>query len=168
MRVLRGRESVSGSWLVLLVAACGVDAPTLVEDAGVTPDQGDSSAQLASVGAPCGNTTDAGSVAFAVNPGASECGGGICLSSVAQPGAATYTGAYCTATCNEDSDCDGELRDPGDPLDTRCQTGFLCGIAFVKGKLCCVRMCICKDFVGPGGLPTPIACQGAAAETCDQ
>jgi len=157
-----------GLWLVLLHVACSGDAPALVEDAGMAPDEGNVLAARGNVGAPCGNTLDAGSIATLFSTGSPECTGGICLSPVAGTGAATYTAAYCTATCNEDSDCDGELRDPGDPLDARCQTGFLCGIAFVKGNLCCVRMCICKDFVGPNGLPTPIACQGGAAETCDQ
>jgi hypothetical protein len=162
------RTQPGGAWLVLLLAACGGGEPASVEDSGVGSDEGNPSAKLGNVGAPCGTTMDAGPIASAVSSEAPGCGGGICLASAAQPGAVTYTAAYCTTTCSQDGDCEGELRDPEDPLDARCRTGYLCGIAFVKGKLCCVRMCICKDFLGPEGLPTPIACQGAAAETCDQ
>ena len=143
MRSITGRLSVSGIWLALLLVACGGDGAATVGDAGLGPDEGN-------VGAPCGMLGDGG---FGV------CASGICLSGPP---------AYCTATCNQDDDCVGQLRDPADPLDTRCQKGFACGIPFVRGTLCCVRMCVCKDFLGPAGLPTPIACQGGAAATCDQ
>jgi hypothetical protein len=41
----------------------------------------------------------------------------------------------------------GQARDPTNPLDTRRSTGFLCGVEFVKGPLCCMRLCMCKDFL---------------------
>jgi hypothetical protein len=63
-----------------------------------------------------------------------------------------------------DGDCNGsgEVRDPNDPADTRCATGFACAMPFVVGPLACRKLCVCKDYVPPTGLgiPTPIACQG--------
>ena len=78
------------------------------------------------------------------------------------------TQAYCSASCSQDSDCDGQQRDVKNPLDYRCNQGFSCGIAFVKGKICCQKLCLCKDFLPPTGAQIPIACQGGAAATCDQ
>jgi hypothetical protein len=58
------------------------------------------------------------------------------------------------------------LRDNSNPLDKRCSTGYTCGIPFVKGRICCQKLCLCKDFIGKAGLSTPIACQGSGAATC--
>jgi hypothetical protein len=153
----------SGIWLALLLVACGGDGQATIEDAGPGPAEHN-------VGAPCGMLGDGGLIAVSFTTGAPECASGMCLSGQLMPGALgpTNTSAYCTATCNQDDDCAGQLRDPADPLDTRCQNGFVCGVLFVKGRLCCVRMCVCKDSLGPAGLPTPIACQGEAAATCNQ
>jgi hypothetical protein len=60
------------------------------------------------------------------------------------------TGAYCSATCSKDSDCDGEKRDNAEASDLRCAGGYACGVAFVVGPLCCQKLCLCKDFLGTG------------------
>lgn len=65
-------------------------------------------------------------------------------------------------------DCAGETRDPANPRDTRCQTGFACGIPFVKGPICCMHFCLCKDFLGSAGATTPTACLGDAGLTCNE
>ncbi len=115
---------------------------------------------------------DAGPAQGVYNSEALECPSRICLKPVVQQGAPSVdppTSAYCSASCSQDSDCDGQTRDTNNPLDTRCKLGFSCGIAFVKGNICCQKLCLCKDFLNPSiGAPTPIACQGAAAATCNQ
>ena len=62
----------------------------------------------------------------------------------------------CTATCEEDDDCDKVPESP-------CVTGFTCGVPLVVGPFCCEKVCICKDYVilPEGGLPTPAACNAA-------
>ena len=121
------------------------------------------------IGRPCDLQVNAGMVQGVYNASASECPSNLCLKPVVQVGATmpdTPTQPTCSATCSYDSDCDGELRDPSNPLDQRCAKGFACGIAFVKGPLCCQKLCMCKDFLGPAGVPTPIACQGGGDGTC--
>jgi hypothetical protein len=120
------------------------------------------------IGRPCDVLTDAGPAQGVYNAEALECPSRICLKPVVQQGATwADTEAYCSASCSQDSDCDGQLRDPTNGLDKRCRKGFVCGIAFVKGKICCQKLCLCKDFLAPSGAPTPIACQGAGAATCN-
>ncbi len=125
------------------------------------------------IGRPCDVLTpDAGPAQGVYNSEALECPSRICLKPVVQPGASTFdppTTAYCSASCSSDSDCDGQTRDRSNPRDSRCQTGFSCGIAFVKGNICCQKLCLCKDFLNPSvGDPVPVACQGSAAATCNQ
>jgi hypothetical protein len=124
------------------------------------------------IGRSCDVLTDAGNAQGVFNSEALECPSRICLKPVVQEGATMPdppTTAYCSASCSQDSDCDGQTRDQSNPHDYRCQKGFSCGIAFVKGKICCQKLCLCKDFLNPSvGAPTPIACQGTAAATCDQ
>jgi hypothetical protein len=77
------------------------------------------------------------------------------------------TDPYCSAGCSQDSDCNtDQQRVESNPLDRRCSKGFACGIAFVKGNICCQKLCLCKDFLGPVGAPTPIACTGNGAANC--
>ena len=64
----------------------------------------------------------------------------------------------CTAECSRDSDCAGESRDPANPADKRCSRGFACAIPFAVGPLCCKKLCVCKDFLPPGGPSMPTAC----------
>jgi hypothetical protein len=129
------------------------------------------------IGRPCDVLTDAGNSQGVFNSEALECPSRICLKPVVQEGATMPdppTTAYCSASCSQDSDCDGQTRASCNPAtetcrDKRCSKGFACGIAFVKGKICCQKLCLCKDFLNPSvGAPTPIACQGTAAATCDQ
>jgi len=102
------------------------------------------------------------------NPQAFQCRSQLCIKPPVQAGVVgtVSTTAYCTQECSQDSDCVGQTRDPNDPLDTRCQTGFVCGIEFVVGALCCTKLCTCKDFLAPGGLQTPAACMGDAGANC--
>jgi len=121
------------------------------------------------IGRPCDVLTEATPAQGVYNSEALECPSRICLKPVVQQGASTPsppTTAFCSASCSQDSDCDGQTRDPSNPLDQRCSKGFACGIAFVKGQICCQKLCLCKDFLGPAGAPTPIACQGTAAAEC--
>ena len=121
------------------------------------------------IGRPCDLQASAGPAQGVYTTGAGECPSNLCLKPVVQPGAAAGrmdTGPSCSGECSSDSDCHGETRDMANPADTRCAKGFTCGIPFVKGPLCCKKLCVCRDFLGPQGLPTPIACQGEGALTC--
>jgi hypothetical protein len=102
------------------------------------------------------------------NTSANECPTGICLKPSVDPTVPgeVKTGALCTADCSTDADCEGLVRDPTNPSDTTCASGFTCGVAFVKGRLCCRKFCMCKDFTG-GPVPDPAACQGELVQTCD-
>jgi len=139
------------------------------QDSGASPDT-PAIASKNAIGRPCDIGIEAGVGQSVYNASASECPSNLCLKPAVQTGAtmpATTERATCSAECTLDSDCDGELRDPSNPLDQRCATGFACGIPFVKGDLCCKKLCVCKDFLGPVGAPTPIACQGEGASYCD-
>lgn len=101
---------------------------------------------------------------------AGDCPSGICAKPAVQPGVSTTdftTGPYCTAQCNVDSDCDGQTRDFTNKNDKRCMKGFVCAVPFGEGKLCCQKLCLCRDFfsasVGPA---IPTACQGDGASSC--
>lgn len=103
------------------------------------------------------------------NAAAADCPSSICLGPAAAAGATPpvpTTGATCTGECRQDSDCEGELRDPSNPADTRCARGFVCATPFEKGPLCCKKLCVCKDFLGPEGAVTPMSCVGEGALAC--
>jgi hypothetical protein len=119
------------------------------------------------IGRACDVLTEAGPKQGVYNSEALECPSRICLKPVVQEGVSSDTGPYCSASCSQDDDCDGESRDPKNPNDKRCIGGFICGIAFVKGKLCCQKLCLCKDFLGTAGAPTPIACQSGGSANCE-
>jgi hypothetical protein len=69
------------------------------------------------------------------------------------------TAALCTITCAQDSDCAGAaMRNPSNAIDKRCRQGFVCGAAFETGPLRCENLCLCKDFLAPGGLRPPASC----------
>jgi hypothetical protein len=141
-----------------LVGALGLAAVAL----------GNTGCEDKAIGRPCDVLTDAGPQQGVYNSEALECPSRICLKPVVQQGASgsVDTGPYCSASCSQDSDCEGQTRDPNNSLDKRCSKGFTCGIPFVRGKICCQKLCLCKDFLGPGGAPTPIACQSGGAATC--
>ena len=124
------------------------------------------------IGRPCDVLTAATNAQGVFNSEALECPSRICLKPVVQQGANMPdnppTGPFCSASCSQDSDCDtDQSRDTSNPKDARCLHGFACGIAFVKGKLCCQKLCLCRDFLPSTGAPTPIACQGGAAAKCE-
>jgi len=100
---------------------------------------------------------------------ATDCPSRICIKPAVQPGVSNdlNTGPYCTAECTADSDCVGQTRDFTNGNDRRCMKGFTCAIPFDSGKLCCQKLCLCRDFfsasVGPA---TPEVCQNNAGKSC--
>ncbi len=121
------------------------------------------------IGRTCDITFDASPLQAAYTVDSRDCPSGICTKPAVQPGVSSEltTGPYCTVRCNSDSDCNGQTRDFSNPHDTRCMKGFTCAIPFGEGKLCCTKLCLCKDFfsasVGPA---VPEACQSDAGATC--
>ena len=153
----------------------GQSSPDVSADQRSTPDllsEVDSGAgsEASGVGSPCDTLAVAGPNQGIYNPQALDCPSRICLKPAVQAGASTpvSTTAFCSAECKDDSDCSGQTRDLANALDTRCSTGFTCGIPFVKGTLCCKKLCLCKDFLGSAGATTPDACKGNAALTCSE
>lgn len=139
-----------------------VDTGAVGEDSGVDLPGG-------GVGMPCDDLFPSASPSQTVfDYEALECRSRICVKPAVQAGVAeaVNTTAYCTEECVQDSDCVGQTREQTNPSDTRCQTGFVCGIEFAVGPLCCMRLCMCKDFLGQSGMPTPAACVGDAATSC--
>jgi hypothetical protein len=121
------------------------------------------------IGRPCDLQAAAKPSQAVGNSAATDCPSGLCLKPAVEPGAggSVDTGATCSGECSDvGKDCGGDTRDPANPEDKRCARGFVCAIPFVKGSLCCKKLCVCKDFLGPGGAVTPIACQGDAAASC--
>jgi hypothetical protein len=177
MYISAHRENRSGAWpwLGLFLAACGGGGALSVDDGATfadgrlpvvrSPDTGPGG-----LGGTCDVFINAGPSQGVYNAEALECQSRICIKPVVQTGAPgpANTTALCSATCTQDSDCAGELRDPANPLDMRCQTGFTCAIPFVKGKLYCMHYCLCKDFLSSAEPSTPVACQGDAGLTCNQ
>ncbi len=148
---------------------------TATGGAGVTPDApnaagaggaggtGGAGGVVSTVGKSCDMIVSTAFNQVDINTTSSVCPSGLCLQSVFDPDAAVLspsTGPTCTAECSSDSDCKGELRDPSNPADQRCAGGFACAVPFVVGPLCCQHLCVCKDFLGPSGASTPIACTG--------
>jgi hypothetical protein len=121
---------------------------------------GNTSCEDKGIGRPCDVLTEATTAQAVYNAEALECPSRICLKPAVQSGVSGVvdTAPYCSASCSQDSDCDGQVRG-NDSLDKRCKQGFQCGIAFVKGKLCCQKLCLCKDFINPAGLQVPNACK---------
>jgi hypothetical protein len=107
------------------------------------------------VGRPCSLGVDASASHAAYTTEATDCPSHLCVKPAVQPGVSTDldTGPYCTIRCSSDTDCDGQERDPSNPLDFRCRKGFTCAPVFNKGSLCCQKICLCRDFfsssVGP-------------------
>jgi len=136
--------------------------------AGDAGESGDTPAIPANnaIGRPCDIRANAGADQAVYNASASECPSNLCLKPVVRPSATIPdppTQATCSAECVFDSDCDGELRDPSNPLDQRCTKGFACGVPFTLGPLSCKKLCMCKDFLDPVvGAQTPIACGGTS------
>ncbi len=108
------------------------------------------------VGVPCDILTDAGPKQGVFNVEALECTSRICLKPVDYVGGVD-TWPSCSATCSQDSDCIGLIRDASNPNDKACVTGYTCGVAFTHGRLCCAKLCLCMDFYG-GPVSTPDVC----------
>lgn len=120
------------------------------------------------IGRRCDVQADAGATQAVFNSQALECPSRICVKPSRDMAVAKVvnTAAYCTAECSKDSDCDdGELRDRKDGTDRRCESGFVCGVAFEVGPLCCKKICLCKDFIPGNGVPTPSSCNKGVS-TC--
>jgi hypothetical protein len=122
---------------------------------------GNTSCEDKGIGRPCDIWTDAAPSQGVFNSEALECPSRICLKPVDEsnnpPDPAT--GPYCSASCSQDSDCnDGQTRDTTVSTDRRCKSGFTCGIPFVKGRLCCQKLCLCRDFLGTSSPQTPPGC----------
>ncbi len=123
------------------------------------------------IGRVCDVQADGGTLQALFNGQALECPSRICLRPAKDntvPNAVNTT-ALCSAECSKDSDCEGETRDKSNGKDRRCEKGFVCGVAFEVGPLCCKKLCICKDFVTipQGGLPKPASCDPEKSQsTC--
>ena len=117
------------------------------------------------IGRSCDVLTDASSTQGVFNSEALECPSRICLKPILDPSKPEQTpptAAYCSASCSQDSDCSsGEMRDSTNENDRRCKSGFVCGIPFSVGRLCCQKLCLCKDFVS-GSVVTPDVCLNGA------
>jgi hypothetical protein len=136
------------------------------DQSGAKPDGPSGTGAANGIGRPCSLAADAGAAQGVYNASASECPSHLCIKPVVQQNATSVvatTGATCSAECTQDSDCDGEVRDPGNPLDTRCAYGFACAVPFAVGSLCCKKLCMCKDFFSVAGGVTPTACDAAHA-----
>jgi len=107
---------------------------------------------------------------------ATDCPTRMCIKPPIQPGVsrALDTAAYCSQSCNTDTDCQGQTRDRSDPNDRRCKAGFVCAIPFGAadnatggGQLCCQKLCLCRDFFSASvGAATPASCQPGSGSTC--
>ena len=125
------------------------------------------------VGRPCSlqndDGTPIGAAQGAYTTQASDCPSRMCVKPAVQPGVSTDldTGPYCTIKCGSDTDCDGQERDPSNPLDFRCRKGFTCAPIFNKGSMCCQKLCLCRDFfsssVGPA---IPAECLPDSGVSC--
>jgi hypothetical protein len=120
------------------------------------------------IGRRCDVQADAGPMQAVFNGQALECPTRICLKPARDNNVASNvdTAPYCTAECSSDSDCDGETRDRSNGADRRCKGGFVCGVGFEVGPLCCKKICVCKDFVPATGLPPPVTCDKAKGSEC--
>ncbi len=125
------------------------------------------------IGRLCDVQADAGPGQAVFNGQALECPSRICLRPARDNMVASdlNTAPLCSAECSKDSDCDGETRttDPKKKAtDRRCVGGFVCGVTFEVGPLCCKKLCMCKDFISPGtDLKTPVSCAGPkTADSC--
>jgi hypothetical protein len=116
------------------------------------------------VGSLCDILTDAGPKQGVYDTEALECTSRICIKPIDQTGVAD-TWPFCSAECSTDRDCVGRKRNTSDPSDKACVSGFTCGVAFVKGRICCMKLCLCMDFSG-GPVSTPAACYLDAGQSC--
>ena len=138
-------------------------------DGGQRSETGNVAPTGNNLGAPCDLGFAAGPGQAAWNSTATECLSSLCFKPSVQSGAGNVdTGAYCTASCSTDDDCSrGQTRDPRNPNDKSCISGYTCGMPFVKGSLCCQKLCVCRDFTGGAIIPTPMACENNPPPACN-
>jgi len=112
--------------------------------------------------------------------GAPDCPSRLCVKPAVQIGVSKDldTGPYCTTLCDSDKDCNGQTRDSNNPNDKRCKKGYTCAITFGSGEvvqpdsgapqsLCCVKICLCKDFFSQAyGPAVPDECKPGADASC--
>ena len=150
--------------LLSFVGGCGAGATgdTGNPDGGGNVGGGGSLGSNSGLGQPCVLGADAAPYHPVYDNQALECPSGLCLKPLFQQGGygAVDTAAYCASECSTDNDCTGAIRDPNDPSDRRCASGYACGVEFVVGPLCCKKLCLCKDFLG-NSLSTPLTCDPA-------
>ena len=91
-----------------------------------------------------------------VAPDVMSCASSVCIRPALQQSG--NTAPLCTQGCDTDADClGGQLRDPDDPQDLRCQRGFSCEVLvpYLPGvPLACQKVCVCRDFRGNAPAPT--------------
>ena len=119
-----------------------------------------------SIGRPCVNPGGQAVLGTQISSPALECPSRLCLlqppnASTGQTGQGSDGGTFratCTATCNNDGDCDAETK-------AYCKAGFNCAVATQAGPFCCKKVCICKtDLVEgvnvdpDGGTVIPFSC----------
>src|SRR5258708_1919974 len=119
-----------------------------------------------SIGRPCVNPGGQAVLGTQISSPALECPSRLCLlqppnASTGQTGQGSDGGTFratCTATCNNDGDCDAETKE-------FCKAGFNCAVATQAGPFCCKKVCICKSDlvegvnVDPdGGTIIPFSC----------
>jgi hypothetical protein len=113
-------------------------------------------------GAPCVLAGGTSPREAAANDQAPECSSGLCVKPLMLLEVENVdTGPSCSKTCQSDDDCSGaQARDPANPSDKTCKTGYTCGVSFVVGPLCCKKFCLCKDFTGGRAGTVPLTCEG--------
>ena len=121
------------------------------------------------IGRACDVQADGGVKEALWNQAALECPSRLCIRPAVDTEVATNvdTTALCSAECTKDSDCeDGQTRNKGNPKG--CNKGFVCGIRYEVGPLCCKQLCLCKDFLSiPNtGLAVPASCQPGSVSSC--
>jgi hypothetical protein len=78
-----------------------------------------------------------------------SCSSDVCLRPQLEK--TTDTGPLCTQGCETDADCqDGQVRNPTDPNDRRCTSGFSCDVPIpnlASTSFACQKLCVCRDFL---------------------
>jgi len=124
--------------------------------AGLLAGQGCDSDKL---GAPCSLGAPAASpTVYYLDQNTLSCPSRLCLLPPEQR--TTDTQALCSVTCRTDDDCQGgQSRNPGDPTDRHCQSGFSCRtvIPALPDAQPCRKMCACRDFLDDSQ-PSSLSC----------
>jgi len=134
---LGGAGALAAIGLALAAAGCGVKDLRTFEPNGL--------------GNVCtlGGAADAPPTSTMVGVDVMSCLSSVCIRPALQ--LTTNTGPLCTQGCDTDSDClGGQLRDPNDPQDLRCRSGFSCEVPIpnLSGvSLSCQKLCVCRDFL---------------------